>query len=305
MSENDEEQLMELEALESIYDAEYALKSGEAGADDELPRRVELTLWPEREGEGGENHVGVLMVVEMPPSYPSTDPPMITLTNIKDLPDSQMDAMRAIVDEAVTENVGEALVFTVGEAVKEWLVDNNVKHLDAHESMMQRREQAEKRKARRIARGGASDDDDDDADDDDYLDDDDDDAAASDDDDDDTGGGADWVRLTEYKSDVEPSTLVTADNFKQWLSTFEERQAGGAAALAAIEEAEKKLTGKQLFVQNLVKSMEKSGVSTAGGDDAANGAAADGADGQVFFYNEDIYDDDDDDLPDDDDDDDE
>lgn len=129
MSNHKEEQEMELEALESIFqpDTEF-LKSSDT--------EFCLVLKPHPQGEE-ENHVGVTLCVTYTDDYPDSAPEI----DYKDwigLPDEKQEAIKGKVDETVEANIGMAMIYMVAEACQEYLRDNNTKELSMHEQMLLR-----------------------------------------------------------------------------------------------------------------------------------------------------------------------
>ena len=68
----------------------------------------------------------VSLVCEVPPTYPSDSPPSFKIIIEKGLSANQADEVKEVADRVALENIGAPSVFAVAEAVKEWLVDNNI-----------------------------------------------------------------------------------------------------------------------------------------------------------------------------------
>jgi hypothetical protein len=62
----------------------------------------------------------------MPATYPSSSPPILSIQIVKGLSATQGDELKEVADRVASENIGVPSVFAVAEAVKEWLVDNNI-----------------------------------------------------------------------------------------------------------------------------------------------------------------------------------
>ena len=62
----------------------------------------------------------------MPPTYPSDTIPIISIQIEKGLSANQSDELKELADRVAQENIGAPSIFAVAEAVKEWLVDNNI-----------------------------------------------------------------------------------------------------------------------------------------------------------------------------------
>lgn len=275
-----EDQENEIEALEAIFENEFKLI-------EKNPPSFEILLEP-CPGEGDdENHVRVLFKVKFPESYPDTAPE-ITLEAAKGLNEKKMVVLDKIAADAVEEGLGEVVIFTVTEALKEWLSDNNEKEKGMHEEMMERamkEKETKTKEAQKAAR--KKDDDDDDDDDSDYQD--------EGEDSDEGGRETDWKvedlqkRRQEYKNPLKIGVddLVTAESFAKWKIDFAAHKKAEEEKAGIVKEVvvEKKTTGREFFQQEIAKSLE----TKDAGDDKAE---------EVFWFNENIYDDDDEDLPD-------
>uniref|UniRef100_A0A7S3GN04 RWD domain-containing protein n=1 Tax=Spumella elongata TaxID=89044 RepID=A0A7S3GN04_9STRA len=126
------EQAEELEVLASIYPEEFkSLGDGQ----------FKILLKPNP--DGNDNHVIVSLVCEVPPTYPSDSPPSFKIIIEKGLSANQADEVKEVADRVALENIGAPSVFAVAEAVKEWLVDNNIAGQDGsmYSEMMRRMQQ--------------------------------------------------------------------------------------------------------------------------------------------------------------------
>lgn len=83
--------------------------------------------------------VKVLLDVTYPDTYPEVVP-VIDVISEKGLDAAGVEALSAVISSCAEENVGEASVFTIAEAVKEWLEENNRDMGDGsmHQQMMDR-----------------------------------------------------------------------------------------------------------------------------------------------------------------------
>ena len=115
--ENLEEQRDEVEALESIYMEDFVKLS------DEPPLKYAIGLVPNPGEEDGENHVRVTLECTIPAAYPNVGPEMSVSVD-KGLSAKQADELLALANAQAEENVGMPMMFTVGEALKEWLVEH-------------------------------------------------------------------------------------------------------------------------------------------------------------------------------------
>lgn len=77
---------------------------------------------------------------------------MLTVEVEKGLGEAHSEEAKALADRVAAENVGMPLIFSVAEALKEWLVDNNVAGLDnSMYAEMMRRDQQKEMNARKQA----------------------------------------------------------------------------------------------------------------------------------------------------------
>jgi hypothetical protein len=132
-----EDQSDEVEALESIYPDEFEL---DLTSDSKLPK-YRLKLVPDASAPEEENHVGATLICTIPSDYPSGDGlPAFEVEPFKGLGKKQCEEIIKIAEESALENQGMASIFTVAEAVREWLVDNNVAGQDGsmYADMMRR-----------------------------------------------------------------------------------------------------------------------------------------------------------------------
>merc|ERR1712110_54685 len=110
MGTPEEEQELEIEALQSIF---------EEGKELEIvsPTEVLLKLLPFPAGEK-ENHVGVNLRIKYTETYPETAPEW-DLENIK-LPDDEVGELRSKIEEAIETSMGMAMVYSIAEAVQDY-----------------------------------------------------------------------------------------------------------------------------------------------------------------------------------------
>lgn len=132
MGERIEDQDMEIEALEAIFQQDFKLTKPSPGA------QFELTLLPTT----NINHVILLMKVVFPPKYPDVAP-QIELVPEKGLQPKHIRELTALTQKSVNDGIGEVMIFAVSEVLKEWLVEHNQPEKDLHEQMMERNKVAE------------------------------------------------------------------------------------------------------------------------------------------------------------------
>ena len=134
-----EEQEMEIQALEAIYDADYK-RLDEPGSSD--PAAFEVTLVPEAGADEDVNHVSVAMKIVYAPTYPEAPPSEISLRPVRRgaLTDELIAECEELLREAAAseELLGTAMVYPLAEKCIEWLVEHNQPELDMHAQMMQR-----------------------------------------------------------------------------------------------------------------------------------------------------------------------
>lgn len=140
-----EEQELEAEALTAIFDTSFEIIS-------QSPNHWKITLFPvdcsdETESEEA-NHVGCKLVVNLPEDYPESSP-NLDIELIKGLAQEQKEDLLKIALDEAEQYLGMPAIFSVCEAMKEWLVNNNIKGLDdqsMHAQMMRRAREEELKK---------------------------------------------------------------------------------------------------------------------------------------------------------------
>jgi hypothetical protein len=142
-----EEQAMEVEALESIYMEQFTKTS-------DAPLAYEVALTPDMD----ENHVGVTLLCAIPAEYPEAAPAIAVRVD-KGLGPKHATELDGVVASSIEENMGMAMVFTVAEAVKEWLQANNEPGLvggSMHDQMERQKRHKAKADAEADAREAAA-----------------------------------------------------------------------------------------------------------------------------------------------------
>ena len=140
-----EEQELEAEALTAIFDTAFEIISTS-------PNKWIIKLFPvdtEDEEESDEvNHVGCNLIVNLPEDYPEVLPEL-DVTVIRGLGDEHKDILLSLAREEAEQYTGMPAIYSVCEAMREWLVSNNVQGLDdqsMHAQMMRRARDAELKK---------------------------------------------------------------------------------------------------------------------------------------------------------------
>ena len=141
MTDYEEEQSMELEALEAIYGDDYVPSSSGSGREG----AVQLVPLP---GEGEEeNHVALTLSFLFPETYPDVVPE-ITLESQRGLKEDALNELRAKLKGEAEESVGMPMIFNLAESAKEWLMERNIKSEDSmsmHEQMVERQRKAKEK----------------------------------------------------------------------------------------------------------------------------------------------------------------
>jgi len=283
MSDHREEQEMEAEALEAIFDTAFEIRSSDQ------PFVWTVKLLPvdcdgDEDEEAAQNHVAVRLVATLPLNYPEESLPEIDLEIIKGLND---DNKKELLDIAINEaeaNEGMPSIFAVCEAVREWLGDNNVKGLDdasMHAQMMRKAKEAERKVAQAAQQFESQ-------------------------------KKVDEMSEAEKEEIAvrkrrEEGTPVNADTFAAWRESFEKeieekkakealeddptgKDAKKALSKEKQEEIDERLTGFQIFNdKSVVFNLEK---LEAAAEEAANDESE--LDAEELGVDEDLFDDDED-----------
>lgn len=217
------EQADEIEALMSIYPDEFELISSPPSNNS-----FKICLQPSQIEE--ENHVKVSLICELPAIYPEV-PPILSINPIKGLGNLQIDELKTLSDAKAAENLGMPSIFVVAEAIKEWLVDNNVEGQDGsmYAEMMRRMQSKDVETKKKVEKAAIV-------------------AAAESE-----------LKVKSEAIDAEEEerlrkrqagTQVTVETFMQWKIKFEEEMEALALLNGTLEVANLKPTGKQLFLSN-------------------------------------------------------
>lgn len=111
-----EEQAMEAEALESIFVDDFEQLSSS-------PYHWKLRLLP-FPAEDEENHLICSLEIKIPNTYPNVSPD-ISITSLKGLTDDQVEVLNDLAMKSSQDNIGMAMIYTIAEEVKEWLLAHN------------------------------------------------------------------------------------------------------------------------------------------------------------------------------------
>jgi RWD domain len=97
--------------------------------------------------------VGIDLVCTMGASYPD-EPPDIEIEVTAGLSDQQASELLALAQQTASENVGIAVGYTLTEALREWLAENNISATDGsmHANMLRRMDDKTKAAAKVAAK---------------------------------------------------------------------------------------------------------------------------------------------------------
>jgi len=212
MSNHEEEQALEIEALESIFE-----EGKELTKISETEFLIKLVPFPAGEEE---NHVGVTMHIVYTADYPDS-PPEWSLDDAK-LPDDKLGMLQAAVEEVITSSLVMAMVYTMAEACQDFLKQHNQKVLSMHEEMLQRMGQTGEGDQEEVE----------------------DDASGDDEDADGPSPEEEWKGLAE-KALCPEVDRITTDSFAKWKTKFDQEMV--ACGILKREENKAK-SGKQIFL---------------------------------------------------------
>mmetsp|Transcript_41640 Transcript_41640/g.109924 ORF Transcript_41640/g.109924 Transcript_41640/m.109924 type:complete len:261 (-) Transcript_41640:72-854(-) len=235
MSANEEEQALEIEALQSIFEEGKEFVSIS-------PTEFLLKLIPFPAGEE-ENHVGVTLHVTYTPEYPES-PPEWEFQDVK-LSDQKADALKEMVEEIVSSSLGTVMVYSMAEACQDYLKENNQKSLSMHEEMMKRQ----------AAENGDEEEDEE---------------GEDDEDDDDNRAEEEWKGLAEKELPKEEDRVSDAE-FLAWKQKFD---AELVATGVLKREQLKAKTGRQIFCEAGAPQDGKEGGKAGAGEAAEGGGPA-------------------------------
>ncbi|KAG6964333.1 hypothetical protein JG688_00007762 [Phytophthora aleatoria] len=231
-----EEQAMEVEALEAIYMDDFTKLSDE-------PLTYQVHVVPNQDGEN--NFVALLLKAEIPDTYPD-----IEVLVKKGLADSQVKEIKELMAQQIEENMGMAMMYTLSEAVREYLVENNREGNDGseHQEMLRRMELKKKKEDKVEA-----------------------------------------DKLEQANANAEETrrefhgTPVTVETFAAWKAKFDAEMAP-TKKISIKDEATAKLTGRQLWNKGLVT---EDGAEEAEAEAEGEGEAAAEHDGEAEEGNDD------------------
>lgn len=97
--------------------------------------------------------MGVVLKCSIGPTYPE-DPPEITIQIKEGLSDGQAQDLTDLAKQVACDNVGMVMGYTMAEAIREWLAENNVSSTDGsmHANMLRRMDEKSKQTRKETAR---------------------------------------------------------------------------------------------------------------------------------------------------------
>lgn len=132
MTDHAEEQEMEAEALEAIFESHFSCIS---------PTEWSIELYPTLDEE---NHVACRLLVKLPAQYPE-ELPQLSIEVLKGLAEAtHQPILKELADDTARQNLGLPAVYAIAEAIKDWLLEHNRPGLDdtsMHAQMMMRRQE--------------------------------------------------------------------------------------------------------------------------------------------------------------------
>ncbi|KAL3809723.1 hypothetical protein ACHAXA_011318 [Cyclostephanos tholiformis] len=144
-----EEQEMEAEALAAIFDTAFEIRSSEQPFVWAV-KLVPVDCGGDADEEEASNHIMVKLVARIPLDYPERTLPQLDIEVLKGLSLDNKDELLRLANDEAEANAGMPAIFSICEAVRSWLADNNVKGLDdasMHAQMMRKAKDAERREA--------------------------------------------------------------------------------------------------------------------------------------------------------------
>jgi hypothetical protein len=147
-----EEQEMEAEALAAIFDTAFEIRS----SDQPFVWAVKLVpvdCGGDADEEEASNHIMVKLVARIPLDYPEGMLPELDIEILKGLSQDNKEELLRLANSEAEANAGMPAIFSICEAVRSWLADNNVKGLDdasMYAQMMRKAKDAERREVSHV-----------------------------------------------------------------------------------------------------------------------------------------------------------
>eukprot|EP00246_Nothoceros_aenigmaticus_P018487 TRINITY_DN9689_c0_g1_i1.p1 TRINITY_DN9689_c0_g1~~TRINITY_DN9689_c0_g1_i1.p1 ORF type:complete len:247 (-),score=72.40 TRINITY_DN9689_c0_g1_i1:317-1057(-) len=136
MSDHEQEQEMELEALEAILMGDFVeLESGQGGLGSGA-RCFQVTISPvgDDEEEAADIPVRLALVFAHTPQYPD-EPPLFDVRSLQGIKTSDLRDLKDLLADQVAANLGMAMIYTLVTAAKEWLRENYGQEVDLEDGL--------------------------------------------------------------------------------------------------------------------------------------------------------------------------
>ena len=146
MTDHAEEQAMEAEALEAIFDTHF-----EVLPEDGSKVHWGVQIYPEAAADPEEleelNHVAIKLHAILPETYPDESLPDLNVEIVKGLADDPHRLeLQALAEEEAAANEGIPSIYAIAERLREWLAENNQPGLadtSMHAQMMRKQREQE------------------------------------------------------------------------------------------------------------------------------------------------------------------
>lgn len=237
---SNEDQLMEMEALESLFPVEL-----EKLSDTEF--KLSLVPFPDNSET---NHVSVVIHFAFPDSYPANSPVEFSVaktTGCISTDSSRLEELSDIILSVCEENSGFCCVYQIAERVQEWLRENNQEEKSLHDMLLEQPAQRKQKKTGIIDTDSEYNEDEDSDWDSDYD--------SEDDDEDET-----QYEELQQKNLCSEDQRVTRAEFLKWKIDEYDPYLLKAGLIKRIAEGDNRQTGKQQFLATLIARKEKGNV---------------------------------------------
>lgn len=157
MSDHCEEQEMEAEALQAIFDTAFeAISSSFPGIEWSIKLLpVDCGRDESDDEEEDQNFVAIKLFAKLPMDYPELSLPELNIQIIKGLTEEHRIQLLEMANEEAKNNEGMPAIYAIAEVLREWLADNNQPGLDdasMHAQMIRKQKDQAKQKEALVAR---------------------------------------------------------------------------------------------------------------------------------------------------------
>jgi hypothetical protein len=238
---SNEEQLMEMEALESLFAAELEKISG-------TEFKLNLVPFPDNSET---NHVSTMVRFNFPPSYPvesSIEFSVVKTTGCIATDSSRLEDLEGTIRSVCEENMGFCCVYQIAERVQEWLRENNSEEKSLHDLLLEQPPRKPK-KAIIDTDSDYNEDEDSDWDDSDY--------GSQDDDSEDGDEEETQYEELQHKILCPEDQRVSKTEFLSWKVQEYDPYLLKTGLIKRIAEGDNRQTGKQQFLATLLARKEK------------------------------------------------